>query len=170
MNAIGSSTNQSMSDVNEAIPREAVAAIKDADIEFIDDNLFQLTLTRENKAEIFEYAISKLDEGQDETDLILRNLTTWCPDVAALFLKRSSSTVLDTPFRLIYPKDALTAFDNGLYVRQYMAISYCWHSDDFPSPDYATHEHWPVSKPFVDAILSEKNHPRVGIWMDQLSV
>ncbi|KAL1799051.1 hypothetical protein ACET3X_003088 [Alternaria dauci] len=112
---------------------------KDASIEYISDNIFQLALTPENKAEIFAYGLSKLDESGDEADLILRNLTAWCPDIAAQFYKRSSTTILETPFRLIFPADARESFDNGL-------------------------------KPFVDAILSDKDHPREGIWIDQLCI
>jgi hypothetical protein len=143
---------------------------KDASIEYISDNIFQLTLTSENKAEIFEYGLSKLDASGEEAELILQNLAAWCPDVVAQFSKRSSITVLNTPFRLIFPADAREAFDNGLYVRQYIAISYCWHSVDYPYPGCEPHDRWPFSKPFVDAILSDKDHPREGIWIDQLCI
>ncbi|RMZ68229.1 heterokaryon incompatibility het-6 [Pyrenophora seminiperda CCB06] len=143
---------------------------RDADIEYIGDNLFRLSLTRVNKAEIFEYGMSKLDQGQTEAELILRNLSAWCPNVAALFSPRSSATILDTPFRLIFPNDHRDAFDNGLYVRQYLAISYCWHADEYPYPQYEPHDHWPFSKPIVDAILSAKGHHREGIWIDQICI
>jgi hypothetical protein len=152
-----------------SLPLATESAARDASIEHIGD-IFQLTLTRENKAEIFAYALSKLDQGRDEADTILRNLAAWCPDVAVLFSQRSSTTVLDTPFRLIFPKDALAAFDNGLYIRQYLAISYCWQAGDFPYLGYQPHEHWPFSKPFVDAILGDKDHPREGIWIDQVCI
>jgi len=154
----------------ELAPSGTCVPPKDADIEYIGDNLFQLSLTRENKAEIFEYGKSKLDEGQPEAELMLRNLTAWCPNVAARFSPRSSATILDTPFRLIFPNDDRAGFDNGLYVRQYLAISYCWHSDNFPYPQYTPHDHWPFSKPIVDAILSEKGHAREGIWIDQICI
>lgn len=143
---------------------------RDASIEYISDNIFQLTLTTENKDEIFAHGLSKLDESAEEADLILRNLTAWCPDIAAQFSKRSSTTILDTPFRLIFPADARESFDNGLYVRQYVAISYCWHSADYPYPGCEPYDCWPFSKPFVDAILSDKDHPREGIWIDQLCI
>ncbi|KAA8618010.1 HET domain containing protein [Pyrenophora tritici-repentis] len=146
------------------------AAPRDADIGYIGDNLFRLSLTRENKAEIFEYGMSKLDQGQPEAELMLRNLTTWCPDVVGQFSPRSSETILDTPFRLIFPNHHKHGFDNGLYVRQYLAISYCWHVDDFPYPQYTPHDHWPFSKPIVDAILRAKGHPREGIWIDQICI
>ncbi|KAF2123952.1 hypothetical protein P153DRAFT_426813 [Dothidotthia symphoricarpi CBS 119687] len=144
---------------------------KDATYELLGDDLFKLTLTRENKAEIFEYAISKLSQSHHETSFVLQNLTTWNPSVASLFTQRSSSTILDTPFRLIFPNSALPSFDEtGLYVRQYLAISYCWRSADFLPKGYERYGSWPISKPFVDAILSDKDHPREGIWMDQLCI
>jgi hypothetical protein len=143
---------------------------RDPSIEYISDNIFQLTLTPENKAEIFAHGLSKLDESGEEADLILQNLTAWCPDIAAQFSKRSSTTILDSPFRLIFPADARESFDNGLYVRQYVAISYCWHSANYPYQGCEPYDRWPFSKPFVDAILGDKDHPREGIWIDQLCI
>jgi hypothetical protein len=129
------------------------------------DDLFELTLSHDNKAELFEDAISKLSQSSHEASSILENLNKWNPAAASRFTLRSSSTILDTSFRLIFPNSALPSFDEtGFYVRQYLAISYCWHSSDI------NHGNWPVSKPFVDAILAEKDHPREGIWMDQLCI
>jgi hypothetical protein len=39
-----------------------------------------------------QYALSKLNQGHGEADLVLQNLTKWCSDVAALFSRRSSTT------------------------------------------------------------------------------
>ena len=60
----------------------------------------------------------------------------------------------------------------SLYVRQYMAVSYCWRFKDFGTerPEDKPYGEWPVSQRFIDAIISEKDHPRVGIWMDQLCI
>ena len=145
-------------------------ASRDASIEYISDNIFQSTLSPENKAEVFKPGLSKLDQGQEEASLILRNLTSWCPDVAAQFSQRSTTTILKTPFRLIFPSDARGAFEKDLYPRQYFAISYCWHSGDYPNPNYEPHDGWPINKPFVDAILGEKESPRIGLWIDQLCI
>ncbi|EFQ91739.1 hypothetical protein P3342_008442 [Pyrenophora teres f. teres] len=157
-------------DIAELALSATSAAPRDADIEYIGDNLFRLCLTRENKAEIFEHGMSKLDQGQHEAELMLKNLTAWCPHVASQFSPRSSATILDTPFRLIFPNEHRNGFDNGLYVRQYLAISYCWHADHFPYPQYTPHDHWPFSKPIVDAILEAKGHHREGIWIDQICI
>jgi hypothetical protein len=133
--------------------------------------LFKLTLTPENKAELFEYAISKLSQSQHEALSILQNLTKWDSYSASLFIQRSPSTILNTPFRLIFPNSALPSFDDtGLYVRQYIAVSYCWRSEEFLPKGYERYGDWPISKPFVDAILSDKDHDREGIWMDQLCI
>jgi hypothetical protein len=79
--------------------------------------------------------------------------------------------MLDTPFRLIFPNSALLAFEKtGLYVRQFAAVSYCWHSAEFLPKGYERYGEWPISKPFVDAILEDKSHDRQGIWMDQLCI
>lgn len=142
-----------------------------AAFESIGSDLFQLTLTEENKADIFEYGLTKLNRSQDEASKILQILGRWDPYTRSLFAARSSSTILNTAFRLVYPNSGLSAFDKtGLYVRQYMAVSYCWRSEDFLPDGYKRYGSWPISKPFVDAIIGEKNHPRVGIWMDQLCI
>ncbi|KAF2622248.1 hypothetical protein BU25DRAFT_213533 [Macroventuria anomochaeta] len=139
--------------------------------ELLDDEIFKLTLTEENKAEVFEYGLSKLNKSQHEASSILQNLSKWDPHIRSLFALRSSSTILNTPFRLVFPNADLSSFEEtGLYVRQYMAVSYCWRSKDFLSAGYERHGSWPISKPFVKAIISEKDHPRVGIWMDQLCI
>ena len=139
--------------------------------EQLGGDLFKLTLTEKNKADIFEYGLTKLNRSQQEASSILQNISKWDPYTRSLFAPRSSSTILNAPFRLVFRSSDLSSFDKtGLYVRQYMAISYCWRSKDFLPEGYERHGSWPISKPFVEAILSEKNHPRVGIWMDQLCI
>ncbi|KAJ4338676.1 hypothetical protein N0V87_003800 [Didymella glomerata] len=139
--------------------------------ERVGDELFKLTLTEQNKAEIFAYGLSKLDGSQQEAGSVLENLAKWDPNIRSQFVLRSYSTVLDTPFRLIYTNaDLPFCEETNLYVRQYMAISYCWRSEDFLPHGYERYGEWPVSRPFVEAILSEKLHQRVGIWMDQLCI
>ena len=89
--------------------------------------LFQLTLTRKNKTEIFEYALSRLSSSQGKSASVMANLHKWDPSVASLFTQRSFDTILNTPFRLIFPNSSLQSFEEtGLYVRQYIAVSYCW--------------------------------------------
>lgn len=137
----------------------------------LGDELFELALTRENKTELFEEAISKLSKSSQEASSILENLNKWNPSDASRFVPRSSSTILDTPFRLVFPNSALQSFEEtGLYVRQFLAVSYCWHSDEFLPEGYERHVNWPISRPFVDAILDDKDHPREGIWIDQLCI
>jgi hypothetical protein len=141
------------------------SSARDATCVPFGDGLFGLTLSHENKAELFKEAISKLSQSSDEASSILNNLNEWNPTDASRFALRSSSMILDTPFQLIFPTSARPSFDEtGLYVRQYLAISYCWNSSD------VSHDSWPISKPFVEAVLGEKDHPREGIWMDQLCI
>ncbi|OAK99747.1 hypothetical protein IQ06DRAFT_294165 [Phaeosphaeriaceae sp. SRC1lsM3a] len=137
----------------------------------LDDELFELVLSRENKTELFAEAISQLSQRSHESASIIETLEKWSPSDASRFKPRSASTILDTPFRLVFPQSALASFeDTGLYVRQYLAISYCWHSDEFKPQGYKRHGSWPISKPFVNAILQDKDHPREGIWIDQLCI
>jgi hypothetical protein len=155
---------------DESVPAPSISS-ENATYEAIDNELFTLTLTYGNKKELFGESISKLVQGADQSTSILENLNKWNPDVAANFTPRSSSTILETPFRLVFPKSALPSFkETGLYVRQYIAISYCWHSDEFLSEGGEGNSSWPIRKQFVDAILADKDHPREGIWMDQICI
>lgn len=144
---------------------------RDAIYEPLGNALFKLTLTEANKAEIFGHGLSKLEQSQQEASKITRNLMKWDTATRAFFVPRSVSTILKTPFRLVFPNADLSAFnETGLYVRQYMVVSYCWRSQDFLPQAHVRDDRWPVSKPFVEAIIAEKDHPRVGIWMDQLCI
>ncbi|EAT90397.1 hypothetical protein SNOG_02185 [Parastagonospora nodorum SN15] len=158
--------------MTDVLAADASPSSRDATHRKIDEDLFELTLSRENKAELFEEAITELERGSLESASILENLAKWNPSDASRFVQRTASTILDTPFRLIYPTSARSSFDatSGLYARQYLAISYCWGLGDFLRTGYERHGSWPISKPFVEAILADKDHPREGIWMDQLCI
>ena len=134
-------------------------------------SFFQLTLSSANKAEIFAAALSELDKNQSQTSVIVKNLQKWNPEAASRFGLRSTSTVLSTPFRLLYPNCDLHSFkETGLYARQFLSISYCWRSPELPTEGYERHDIWPIKKSIVDAVLAEKDHPRVGIWIDQICI
>ncbi|KAF6840347.1 O-methyltransferase family 2 [Colletotrichum musicola] len=151
-------------------------------VEYISPRLFKLTLPQHNKAAIFADAIERLESGREETDLILRNLRAWAPDVAASFRARTPDVVLDTPFRLVChgPTDsdddspAGIPFDCRFVVRQFLAVSYSWHSPSWPerTPISAPEPGgvWPVGRRFADAILALRGHPREGVWMDQICI
>ena len=107
-------------DLNSTTPLCAAA------YELLDNEHFQLVLSKENKAEIFEYGLKKLNNSQYEASNVLKTLGKWDPYTRSLFALRSPSTILDTPFRLVYPTADKPSFDEtGFYVRQYMAVSYC---------------------------------------------
>jgi hypothetical protein len=134
-------------------------------------SFFQLTLSSANKAEIFAEALTELDKSHSQTSIVTENLHKWNPEAASRFGLRSTSTVLSTPFRLIYPNCDLHSFEEtGLYARQFLAISYCWRSPESPSDGYERYDIWPIKKSIVDAVLAEKDHPRVGIWIDQICI
>jgi hypothetical protein len=157
--------------MQDASESTSSASLPGAVYEPVGSDLFKLTLSTDSKRQIFEHGLSKLEQSQQEAFSVLRNLAKWDPAIRLMFEPRSESTMLDTPFRLIYPNSALSSCkETDLTVRQYMAISYCWRSEDFLPEGYERHGDWPVSKPFVDAMLKEKNHPRVGIWIDQLCI
>lgn len=139
----------------------------------VSTDLFVLSLTRRNKSNIFSEAIEKLDGGLQEAKLILRNLESWAPEVAERFYPRTSSVILDTPFRLICSSPTGIPFDGAFAIRQYSAISYSWHNEEWPGTPHSAPEPgslWPIGKRFADAILGLRGHPREGVWMDQVCI
>lgn len=141
----------------------------------VSDNLFVLSLTRHNKSNLFSQGIDRLDSGREEADLILRNLQSWASEVAERFHPRTSDVILDTPFRLICSSPTGVPFDGAFVIRQYLAISYSWHSEEWgwPGTPHSGPEPgglWPIGKRFSDAILGLRGHPREGIWMDQICI
>ncbi|KAG6357497.1 hypothetical protein INS49_013374 [Diaporthe citri] len=144
-------------------------------VEQVSKDLFVLTLTRRNKSNLLAEGIDRLDSGREEAGLILYNLQTWAPDVAERFQPRTSDVILDTPFRLICSSPSGIPFDGAFAIRQYLAISYSWHSTDWncPGTPHSAPEPgglWPIGKRFADAILGLRGHPREGIWMDQICI
>ncbi|KAK7699344.1 hypothetical protein SLS64_011802 [Diaporthe eres] len=142
-------------------------------VEQVSKDLFKLTLTRRNKSNLFSQGIEKLDSGREEADLILRNLQSWAPDVAQRFRPRTSDVILDTPFRLICSSPSGIPLDGAFAIRQYLAVSYSWHSTEsnWPGTPHSAPEPgglWPIGKRFADAVLGLRGHPREGIWMDQI--
>lgn len=139
-------------------------------VEQVSKDLFVLTLTRRNKSNLFSQGIDRLDSGREEADLILRNLQSWAPDVADRFRSRTSDAILDTPFRLICSCPSGIPFDGAFVIRQYLAISYPWHTKEWPGTPHSAPEpggFWPIGERFANAILELRGHPREGIWMDQ---
>ncbi|RYP74253.1 hypothetical protein DL770_007634 [Monosporascus sp. CRB-9-2] len=160
----------------EAAPQSAICD-DDNDflrVEQITDALFKLTLTRRNRSDLFSYGISNLDRNRGEAELLLRNLGRWVPPgtVAASFSLRTAEGILDTPFRLMCASESGIPLDGGFRIRQYLAVSYCWHSDAWPpeGPAREVAHPWPISGQFAEAVLRERGHPREGVWMDQLCI
>jgi len=77
-----------------------------------------------------------------------------------------SDVILDTPFRLICSSPLGVPFDGAFIIRQYLAISYSWHSPEWHSTLHLVPEPgrlWPTGKCFADAILALQGHSREGV-------
>lgn len=84
--------------------------------------LARLTLSNDNKAEILYRGLEDLTESAQLTSKGMENMQKWDPDFSSLFMQRSQSIILDTPFALTFKKRDLSSFDKtGLYVHQYLA-------------------------------------------------
>ncbi|KAF2964090.1 hypothetical protein GQX73_g9464 [Xylaria multiplex] len=154
----------------------------------IDDNLYRVTVSRKNRVDLFSDAVKRLHANREEASLILRNLQAWSPESAALIGRRTPDLIYNVPFRLVCESDTGgVPFDEEFVLRQYLAVSYCWRTGDDSDDVWLgrklpVHEPWPISRPFVDAILAQRgvhtpdpdcrnvNFRREGIWIDQMCI
>ncbi|KAI0395711.1 hypothetical protein F5Y17DRAFT_184421 [Xylariaceae sp. FL0594] len=150
----------------------------------IGDLLYEVTITRQNRVDLFADAVERLDEAGDEADVILRNLRAQAPQLAKHFHRRDSDLIYDVPFRLVCESDlGYVPFDEARVIRQYLVVSYSWRFDEsWPGDNMQPFAPWPISRPFVEAILAERgvhtadpgersvHYRREGIWFDQMCI
>ncbi|KAM0817892.1 hypothetical protein AB5N19_03699 [Seiridium cardinale] len=150
----------------------------------LDELLFEVTISRQNRINLFSEAIERLTKNRDEAEVTLQNLRAWSPELAKAFKIRDPETVLNTSFRLICESDlGYVPFDSENVIRQFLAVSYCWRHDDqdWPADHSRPYEPWPFSQPFVEAVLAERgvhsdsperneHFRREGIWIDQMCI
>ncbi|KAL0942103.1 O-methyltransferase family 2 [Colletotrichum truncatum] len=152
----------------------ALAHVEDIlSVEQISEDLFKLSLTKCNRLRLFSEAIERLESSREVASLVMRNLQKWAPDVAKKFSRRTSDVILNTPFRLICSSSIGVPLDNQFVIRQYLAVSYSWHSPEWPGTPHSAPEPggiWPIGKRFSQAILQLRGSPREGIWMDQICI
>lgn len=154
-------------------------------VESIGERLFKVTISRKNSVSLFSEAVQKLIDNREEAELILWNLHAWSPEAAAFFHLRTPELVYNVPFRLVCEADTgEVPFDDERVLRQYLAVSYCWRPEDgsWPGPNLPAYAPWPISQPFVEAILAQRgvhtsdpnyrneNFRREGIWVDQMCI
>ncbi|KAI1859892.1 uncharacterized protein JN550_011811 [Neoarthrinium moseri] len=150
----------------------------------LTETLFEVTVSKQNRLNFFSDSVQRLNQNREEAEVTLRNLKTWSPELADSFRIRDPDTLINNPFRLICESDlGHVPFDSENVFRQFIAVSYCWRHDDndWPGDGSVPSAPWPFSRPFVDAILSERgvhggapegdaNFRREGIWIDQMCI
>jgi len=150
----------------------------------IGDSLYEVTTSRQNRINLFADAVQRLDEAGDEADVIIQNLHAQAPHLAKYFHRRTPDLIYDVPFKLVCESDlGHVPFDEEHVIRQYLVVSYSWRFDEsWPDKNLRPYAPWPVSRPFVEAILAERgvhtsnpkdrnaNYRREGIWFDQMCI
>ncbi|KAI0412572.1 hypothetical protein F5X98DRAFT_318654 [Xylaria grammica] len=154
----------------------------------IGDNLYRVAVSRQNRINFFSEAVQRLSDNNDEAELILRNLQAWSPELASFVGLRTPELIYKVPFRLICESDTGgVPFDEEVVLRQYLAVSYCWRPEEGSDDTWLgaripVYKPWPISRPFVDAILAQRgvhttdpdlqdvNFRREGIWIDQMCI
>lgn len=99
---------------------------------------------------------------------VLPNLVRWNPDVAYLFSDKNNFTE-QIPFRLVTKSPAWMSTE----ITSFVAVSYCWHSEEWDVPDRLrrTPNGWsmPVFPAMLKALLRTVE-PHEAIWIDQLCI
>ena len=102
------------------------------------------------------------------TSKVLPNMRRWNPEIAAGFSEKENA-VKRIPFKLV-TKDR--AWDSTL-TRDFVAVSYCWHNDEWtvPSRFSYTPDDWslPISPAMLRALLSLLGDDD-AVWVDQLCI
>lgn len=99
---------------------------------------------------------------------LLPRLRQWNPEIASKFSEKDNA-VKKIPFKLI-TKDRIWISDQA---NSFVAVSYCWHSDQWIVPNRfnSMPENWslPVSPAMLRALLCYVENGE-AIWMDQLCI
>ncbi|USW48939.1 Putative heterokaryon incompatibility [Septoria linicola] len=149
----------------------------------IANGLWELSPSRQNREAIFERAVTTISQSQEEAQLILSNLQRLSPNLAADFGLRTSDKIFETQFKAICESENESfPFAEDQPLRQFIAVSYSWRKADgsWPADGSVPHSPWPFSKPFVDAVLSERGvveaegrnpaFPRECVFIDAMCI
>lgn len=112
--------------------------------------------------------LSKPPHIHPATPDVLPNLRKWNPEVASTISEKDSA-VKGIPFKLVTKHQIW----NSTATNSFLAVSYCWHNDQWAVPSRFSYapEDWslPVSPAMLSALLCCVEDEE-GIWIDQLSI
>lgn len=132
----------------------------------LDGRFEEVTLSLAEKQRLFAESVSDRMRNQKEADLVLQNLQRCAPSLASALEKRTATSILQTPFRIIKKMGHEPATSD----LSHLCVSYCSRNRDFAAQGLEPASPFPFSQPFVDAIPDQRSGPHEGIWTDQLCI
>ena len=129
-----------------------------------------VTLTSSARNHLFSAELSQSKSMRSNAERIIRNIRD--PDVAAKFDFKAAA-IVNCPFRLLKSMDLHLPQVEESSDGSFIALSYCWHSKDWPQQiddTLAVNLNMPISAPLFGALLEERISCDEGIWIDQLCI
>lgn len=129
-----------------------------------------VTLSPQNRDRLLAATLDRIRHRQAEAPAILARLRQLNPALADHFHAKQNA-LSDLTLRMLCPQRPASGT-----VPSFIAISYCWHHDDYwplaaaARPLYPC---WEISKPMVDAIMNLPDlraSPDEGVWLDKLCI
>ena len=129
-----------------------------------------VTLTSPARNRLFSAELSQSKSMRSNAESIIRNIRD--PGVAAKFDFKAAA-IVNCPFRLLKRMDLHLPRAEGSNDGSFIALSYCWHSKDWPQhvdDTPAAKPIMPISMSLFEALLEERISSDEGIWIDQLCI
>ena len=129
-----------------------------------------VTLTSSARNQLFSAELSLSRSMSFNAEQIIRNIRD--PDVASRFDFKAAA-IVNCPFRLLKRMDLHLPQAEDPSDGSFIALSYCWHSKDWPQHTGGTlpvSPNIPISAPLFEALLEERISCDEGIWIDQLCI
>ncbi|KAH6844508.1 hypothetical protein B0I37DRAFT_295593, partial [Chaetomium sp. MPI-CAGE-AT-0009] len=133
-----------------------------------------VTLSGANKNALLSEATQAIyrDESRARAATILSRLRDLNPELAQQFRpKQDALSCLGLRMISLQPSGPQPPIDN---IPSFIAVSYCWHSDQWPLAPAATpiSAGWEISEPMMNAVLELLEIPDEGVhvWLDKLCI
>ncbi|KAL8713849.1 MAG: hypothetical protein Q9220_001994 [cf. Caloplaca sp. 1 TL-2023] len=136
------------------------------------ENVLHLVKVSEsNKSILFHKGSDDLPETKRNDRAVLERLQKIYPPALYLFGLKDTA-VSQAPLRLLLENQTRYGYRDPLWVDSYIALSYCWHSDDWTPPEGLgpLRHDWPISSTMVPGFLALRRNEDEGLWVDTLCI
>ncbi|KAL8952530.1 MAG: hypothetical protein Q9222_001560 [Ikaeria aurantiellina] len=130
-----------------------------------------LKVSESNKSPLFRAASENLPEIHQKSRAILKRLQDFYPPSLQLFGLKDTA-ISQAPLRLLFEQSTQYELSGSSWIKSYIALSYCWHSDEWTPADGlgSLQDDWPISSTMVLGFLSQRQNANEGLWIDTFCI